>query len=111
MEDHSGDFHPAAHGELHSGTGGHAVKEATACGEPVFEQTPGRSCGPRRGAHTGAGFLPETVAYGGPMQEQSIPEGLTPWKGCMLEQLVKDPTLEQGKSTGRKEQQKQHVMN
>jgi len=43
------------------------------------EQGPGRNCCPWREADAGAGFLAGPVAFGGgPMLEQSIPEGLYP---------------------------------
>ena len=40
MEDHGGaDIHTAGRGGLHAGAGGHALKEAAACGEePMLEQ-------------------------------------------------------------------------
>ncbi|PKU45839.1 hypothetical protein llap_3840 [Limosa lapponica baueri] len=75
---------------LHTGAGGHALKEAAACTEPALEQVPGRNCGLWRGVHTEVSFLAGTVACGEDMQEQSVPEGLTPWKRPMLELLMKD---------------------
>jgi len=53
-------------------------KEAVTHGEPMWEQAPGRTCGPmERGAHARAGLLAGLV---------------TPWKGPMLEQFVKSCT-------------------
>ncbi|GAB0181367.1 epimerase family protein SDR39U1 [Grus japonensis] len=46
--------------------------------DPTSEQAPGRTCGPWRGAHAGAGLLAGKVAHGGPTLEQSVPDGLHP---------------------------------
>ena len=51
--------------EVHGGAGGHALKEAAACGEPALEQAPGRTCGPWRGAHSGVGLLAGAVTLWG----------------------------------------------
>lgn len=65
------------------------LKEVAAYEDPVLEQAPGRSCARWRGALAGAGFLVGAVACGEIFQEQSTPEGLTPWKGSMLKQFMK----------------------
>lgn len=58
--------------------GGHALKEAAACGDPMQEQAPGKSCGLWREAQARAGFLAGPVTHGGPALEQSVPERLHP---------------------------------
>ena len=56
VEDCGGaDIHTAAHGGTHTAAGGYDLKEAAACGEPMQEQAPGRSCSPWRGAAFPAG--------------------------------------------------------
>ncbi|GAB0182788.1 AN1-type zinc finger protein 5-like [Grus japonensis] len=57
---------------------GNILKEDTACGKPMLEQAPGRSCIPCRAAHTGADFLAGPVSCGRPTLEQFVPEGLYP---------------------------------
>lgn len=55
-------IHSAAHRGPHAGASGCAVKESAAHGELMQAQGIGRSCGPWRGSHAGAGFL--TVPWG-----------------------------------------------
>lgn len=58
LKDYSGDdLHPAGCGQLHTGAGRCTLKGATACGEPILEETGDRNCSPWREAHRGAGFL------------------------------------------------------
>ncbi|GAB0204246.1 zinc finger and BTB domain-containing protein 5 [Grus japonensis] len=79
MEDQDGaDNHTTAHGGPCDAAGGCVLMEAAACGEPVQEQAPGRSCNLWRGVHTGAHLLAGTEACGEPRLDQSVPEGLYP---------------------------------
>ncbi|KAK4824529.1 hypothetical protein QYF61_016109 [Mycteria americana] len=105
MESHAeADIHTVARGGPHVGASGCALKEAAAHGDPIQEQAPGRSCGPRRRVHAGACFLAGPVACGGPMREQFVPEGLYSVEGPMLEQLVKKCIPWEGPHTGVGEQ-------
>ncbi|XP_066856645.1 uncharacterized protein [Anser cygnoides] len=62
MEYHGGaGFHAAAGGGDHGGAGGPALMEAVACGRPLPEQIPGRTCRPWRGDHAGAGGMGDAV--------------------------------------------------
>ncbi|OPJ73590.1 hypothetical protein AV530_005913 [Patagioenas fasciata monilis] len=72
------DIHTASHGGPHVGASECAQREAEAHEEPALEQAPGRNFSPRREAGARAGFLAGPVAHGGPMLEQSVPEGLYP---------------------------------
>ena len=55
------------------------------------DKAPGRSHGPWKEAHTGAGFLARTVALGGPTLDNSFPERLHPMErahaGAACEEL------------------------
>ncbi|PKU42932.1 rna-directed dna polymerase from mobile element hypothetical protein [Limosa lapponica baueri] len=59
-----------------AGVGRDALKDAAACGEPTQVEASGMTCGLRRRAYTGAGFLAGNVAHGESKLEQSVPEGL-----------------------------------
>ncbi|KAK4824540.1 hypothetical protein QYF61_016144 [Mycteria americana] len=64
--------------------------------DPTMEQAADRNRSPWRGPLAEAGFLERPVADGGPMLEQSVPEGLYTLKGLMLEQLLKNCSLWKG---------------
>ena len=77
MEEHVAvDIHTAACGGPHAGAVGYALKEAASCGKPMEEQPSGRSCGLRKGALAGTGFLAGTVASQVTHARASSPEGL-----------------------------------
>ncbi|PKU47904.1 hypothetical protein llap_1820 [Limosa lapponica baueri] len=90
------DVHTAAQGGPHATAGGHVLKEAAACEEPMHEQAPGK-----KEARAGAGFLAGPVAHGEELTlEQFLKERIL-WEG---------PMLEQRKSVRRKEEQKGTVV-
>lgn len=78
---------PAAHEGVHPRAGRYVLKEAVACDKPIQEQASGRNIGPL-----------------GPNLKQSVPKGLHPREGPMLEQLVKDCILWKGPHVGKGEQ-------
>ncbi|KAK4811345.1 hypothetical protein QYF61_027574 [Mycteria americana] len=106
MEDHRGaDIHSAAHGGPHAEASGYALKEAAAHEEPRQEQTPGRTCGPWRGAHAGAGFLAGPVTLlGHPHWSSLFLKDCTRWQGPMLEQFLKDCIPWEGPHSGAEEE-------
>jgi len=89
MEVHGGaDTHPAACGGSYARVGGHALKEAATHREPTQE---GASSWQKLqlvdgSPQTGAGLLAGVVTL----------KGCTPWKGPMLEQLLKNCSLREG---------------
>jgi len=65
MEDQGGgDIHTVDHGRPHVRAGGCALKDAVPP-QPTLEQTPDRTCGPWKGAHTGPFFLAGPMAHAG----------------------------------------------
>lgn len=69
-----------------------ALRKAAVCGDPTQEQTPSKSCGPRREAHAGTGFSGRTcdpqVTKTGKLQHGPFLLDCTPWKVPMLEKVV-----------------------
>ena len=92
------DLHTAAREGAPHGAGGCGLEEAVAHGESPQEQTqqtPGQSCSPWRGAHTGAGDLGESATRVGHMLEQFAPGGWTSWCGSILEQFLKSCCMQE----------------
>lgn len=77
-EEHSGaDTNSAAHGRPSTRTSGCALKAAAACGKPMQEQAPSRSCRPRREA----AFLARPVTPWGAHHWSSVfPKAGTLWE-------------------------------
>lgn len=59
----------------------------------MLEKGPDRSCSPWRIVHAGAGFLAGTVTRRAPHCSSLFWKECTPWKGPLLEQLLKTCSL------------------
>ena len=120
---------PEAHGETHTGAGG-CLKDVTlwgaragggswqelwTCGErsPHRSRFTGRTCDRAGNPCWNSLFLKDCTPWKGSTLEQFM-KNCTLWEWPMMrkfvESCVRDPTLEQGKSVQRKEQQGQCVM-
>lgn len=78
----------------------HWAGACAACGEPMLEQTPGRNCGPGRGAHTRSRFFGRNSSWERPILNSF-------WR---IVSLRRDPLLKHGKSVSIKEQQNPSVL-
>ena len=82
---------PAAHGGLHVGKHGCALRETAAHVKLTQEKAFGRNCSLWREAHAGAGFLAEPAAMErSPHWRSPFPKDCTPRNGPMLKQLSKN---------------------
>ena len=69
------------------------VKQAVPLQPMEYHGGAGFHAAARGGAHAGAGDLVGAAARGGPVLEQSAPEGWTPWYEAMWEQFWKSCCL------------------
>ncbi|KAJ7406829.1 hypothetical protein BTVI_64522 [Pitangus sulphuratus] len=86
MEDHGA---PVVHSEGHWGPIDGSLKKAAACGEPMQEQTPGRTRGPMGNPHWSSLFLKDFTKWKGPMPEQFL-KNWSLWERWKLEHFMKD---------------------